>query len=203
MAKIVDKEAKRQKILLAALRVIAKKGLASTRMSDIAEAADVGKGTLYEYFRSKEEMMHEGFLLIFEKAEEVLARKLFKVTDPAEKIHVILVGFVEALEQFPLDFMEIMFDVWAEGVRSVKAKETTVFDMRRLYADYRNLLVSILTEGVHQGRFRKNLNPLLTASAILGSWDGLMLQWVLDHSVFNFKEAVETMYQAYMTGIRI
>jgi AcrR family transcriptional regulator len=201
MAKIVDKEAKRKKILLAALRVIAEKGLTGTRMSDIARAADVGKGTLYEYFRSKEEILHAGFLLIFEQGEEVLAQKLSKITDPPEKIHAILTGFVEALDSFPVDFMQIMFDVWAEGVRSVKAKETTIFDMRKLYAEYRGLLASILVEGMRKGIFRNDLQPDIIASGILGSWDGLMLQWVLDHSVFDFKKAVEAMYTAYMKGI--
>ncbi len=202
MAKIVDKAAKKKQILLAALRVIAEKGLTETRMADIARAANVGKGTLYEYFRSKEEIMHEGFLLIFQQGEEVLAKKLAKITDPAEKIRAILIGFVEALQEFPPDFMQIMFDVWAEGVRSAKAKETTIFDMRKLYAEYRGLVASILVEGVHQGKFRRDLNPELVASAILGSWDGLMLQWVLDHSVFDFKEAVEVMIQTYLEGIR-
>ena len=201
MAKIVDKAAKKKQLLLAALRVIAEKGLTETRMADIARAANVGKGTLYEYFRSKEEIMHEGFLLIFQQGEEVLAKKLAKITDPAEKIRAILIGFVEALQEFPPDFMQIMFDVWAEGVRSAKAKETTIFDMRKLYAEYRGLVASILVEGVHQGKFRRDLNPELVASAILGSWDGLMLQWVLDHSVFDFKEAVEVMIQTYLRGI--
>ena len=201
MAKIVDKAAKKKQLLLAALRVIAEKGLTETRMADIARAANVGKGTLYEYFRSKEEIMHEGFLLIFQQGEEVLGKKLAKITDPAEKIRAILIGFVEALQEFPPDFMQIMFDVWAEGVRSAKAKETTIFDMRKLYAEYRGLVASILVEGVHQGKFRRDLNPELVASAILGSWDGLMLQWVLDHSVFDFKEAVEVMIQTYLRGI--
>jgi len=201
MAKIVDKEAKRKKILLAALQVIAEKGLSATRMADIAKTADVGKGTLYEYFRNKEEMLHAGFLLIFEQGEEVLAQKLSQIHDPPGKIHAVLMGFVEALDSFPVDFMQVIFDVWAEGVRSVKTKETTIFDMRKLYAEYRGLMASILSEGMRQGIFRHDLQPEVVASGILGAWDGLMLQWVLDHSVFDFKKAVETLYTAFMQGI--
>ncbi|RMF59539.1 MAG: TetR/AcrR family transcriptional regulator, partial [Calditrichaeota bacterium] len=46
--KVVDKTAKRQEILDAALRVFARKGFKNTKMIDIAEEARIGKGTIYE-----------------------------------------------------------------------------------------------------------------------------------------------------------
>ncbi len=201
MAKIVDKEAKRKKILLAALRVIAEKGLVNTRMSDIAKAADVGKGTLYEYFRSKEEVMHEGFLLIFGEINSVYAQALPAATDPVEKIRAMLNGFSKAMSAFPSDFMQVMFDVWAEAVRSASGKQSNLVDMKQFYTEYRGLLTSILSEGIEQGRFRQDLNPSLVASCMLGSVDGLMLQWVMDHTAFDFDQALQTLFDSYMQGL--
>ena len=54
MPKIVDKKKKREKILETAITVFAKRGIANTKITDIAEAAQVGKGTIYEYFHSKD-----------------------------------------------------------------------------------------------------------------------------------------------------
>ena len=54
--KIVDKEAKKTQIIIAATQVFSKLGVAKTKMIDIAQAAGIGKGTIYEYFRSKEEI---------------------------------------------------------------------------------------------------------------------------------------------------
>ena len=59
--KIIDKEAKKAEILQAAMQVFSRKGVAKTRMADIAVAAGIGKGTIYEYFRSKEEIFAAAF----------------------------------------------------------------------------------------------------------------------------------------------
>ena len=56
MPKIVDKEAKKLDIVHAALKEFARRGVANTKMADIATAAGIGKGTIYEYFKDKNEM---------------------------------------------------------------------------------------------------------------------------------------------------
>ncbi len=61
MPKIVDKEAKRKKILEASMRVFAKKGVENTKMKDIAKSAGIGKGTIYEYFNSRDEILQKSF----------------------------------------------------------------------------------------------------------------------------------------------
>lgn len=65
MPKIVDKAAKRQEILQAAISVFVEKGYHGAKMADIAVAAGMGKGTLYEYFPTKESLPKEIFNLFF------------------------------------------------------------------------------------------------------------------------------------------
>ncbi|MEL6333450.1 MAG: helix-turn-helix domain-containing protein, partial [Cyanobacteria bacterium J06626_26] len=65
MPKIVDKAAKRQEILEAAIAVFLEKGYHGAKMADIAVAAGMGKGTLYEYFPTKEALPKEIFNLFF------------------------------------------------------------------------------------------------------------------------------------------
>ena len=88
MPKIVDKAAKKNEILLAAMRLFAEKGVVNSKMADIAIAAGIGKGTIYEYFRSKEEIFGEAFSTIHRQAG-VLAGNYswhFHVLSPLESI---------------------------------------------------------------------------------------------------------------------
>ena len=61
MPRIVDKKEKAARIGSAAIAVFRKRGYHATRMMDIAEAAGIGKGTLYEYFRNKDEIFRFEF----------------------------------------------------------------------------------------------------------------------------------------------
>ena len=73
MPKIVDKAAKRQEILAAAIAVFGEKGYHAAKMADIAVAAGMGKGTLYEYFPTKEALPKEIFNLFFAGLDTQLA----------------------------------------------------------------------------------------------------------------------------------
>ena len=83
---IVDKKEKRAKILNAAIRVFSKKGRTVTKISDIAEEAGIGKGTIYEYFRSKDEVFSATFNYFMDKQEEVITQRLSSINDPLEKL---------------------------------------------------------------------------------------------------------------------
>ena len=69
-ALIVDKTKKSEEIILAALKVFAEKGLSNSTIKEIAETAGIGKGTIYEYFKDKNEIIHNSFFY-FQKFFEV------------------------------------------------------------------------------------------------------------------------------------
>ncbi len=63
----IDKDEKKIKILKAAMDVFAEKGFHTARMADVAEIAEIGKGTIYEYFRSKEDLFMELFTFVMKE----------------------------------------------------------------------------------------------------------------------------------------
>ena len=85
MPRSIDKQAKKQDIIKAAMKVFAQKGFANTKMADVAEMANIGKGTIYEYFKSKEEIFEFVFSHFMESMETSVARAIFKITDPVKK----------------------------------------------------------------------------------------------------------------------
>ena len=173
--RIVNKDEKKRQIVDAAMKVFAKNGLYNAKMIDIAEAAGIGKGTIYEYFKSKEDIFLEAFNYFMKEMEAQMGVRLFRLTDPSEKLIAIIEVFFDSFETFH-ESTYIMFDFWAEGIRKRDARMEEL--LKNVYYEYRQFLSSILDEGKAKGVFR-DLNSHMVASSIVGAMDGLILQWII------------------------
>ena len=114
--KIVDKEQKRREIIQAAFKVFARQGVFNFKMIDIAEKAGIGKGTLYEYFSSKEELISGCFNLHMEYFEQMLKGKIESLSKPKEKLKAI----IELTFEYFISHRSIlstMFDFWALSIQ--------------------------------------------------------------------------------------
>jgi len=199
MPRIIDKKEKREKILEAAICVFAKKGTAKTKTADIAEAAQIGKGTIYEYFKSKDEIMMAAFYYVIKKAEDVVALRLSKITDPWEKFVTYLRVWKEILQSEFKDYMEIMLDFWAEGIR--RKEKAATFSLKKIYDENRDLLKSILDECVNQDKIYP-VNTHVVSSLILGALDGLMLQWIIEPGILDIEESLTEMETLILRGLK-
>jgi len=199
MPRIVDKKEKREKILEAAISVFAKKGTAKTKTADIAEAAQIGKGTIYEYFKSKDEIMMAAFLYVIKKAEDVVALRLSKITDPLEKFVTYLRVWKEILQSEFKDYMEIMLDFWAEGIR--RKEKAATFSLKKIYDENRDMLKSILDECMSQDKIYP-VNTHVVSSLILGALDGLMLQWIIEPGILDIEESLTEMETLILRGLK-
>ena len=200
MPKIIDKQAKKQDIIEAAMKVFAQKGFANTKMADVAEAANIGKGTIYEYFKSKDEIFEFVFNHFMESMETSVAKAIFKITDPVEKLKAIFTSMIDFFEGETAEFMEIMLDFWAEAVRKKDEKELGIVKLEKIYEDFRKIFKSILDEGIRLGKL-KSVDTYYTASLMLGAMDGLMIQWILNKNVFDVKKATEHSMNVFLTGL--
>ncbi len=199
MPKIIDKKEKKAKILEASIRVFAKKGISNTKMADIAEAADIGKGTIYEYFQSKDEIFEASFRFFLDGVENTFSRKLLGVADPLEKLSAYICAWADVLGSEYLDYVEIILDFWAEGIRT-KGKFATV-DLLEFYAESRALLKGLLDECIEEKKI-KPVDTVVVASVIIGTLDGLIIQWVMDRNVFDIKTAVHTLAKVIIEGLK-
>ena len=199
MPKIIDKKEKRAKILEASIHIFAKKGLSNTKMADIAEAANIGKGTVYEYFRSKGDILEASFRHFLEGVEKVFSGKLAGVADPLEKLTAYILAWADVLESEYMEYVEIILDFWAEGIRT-KGKFAMV-DLPEYYGDSRKLVQSILDECIKEKKIRP-VDTLIVASIILGCLDGLIIQWVIDRNIFDMKKSVCTLAEVIIEGLK-
>jgi AcrR family transcriptional regulator len=199
MPKKIDKEEKKANILEASIKVFAKKGVAKTKISDIAEAADIGKGTIYEYFRSKDEIFVASFHFFLEKVDSVISRRLNRISDPLEKILAYSSAWAEICEGNNLEYATIVLDFWAESIRN--NREAIALNLVKVYDENRKIVKSLLEDCITKDK-TSLVDTKIAASILIGSLEGLFIQWILDRSAFDYKEAVKLSTKIIIDGLK-
>lgn len=181
MPKIVDKEAKRAEITMAAIGVFASKGFNGASMVDIAAAAGVSKGSVYDYFKNKEDLFYAAFTFF---QNEVIAGCMTAVAMEGsvhDKLNaffnVCLCQLQEHIEMFPLTL-----EIWAAASTGA-ARERFSQVMENLYQEFRTLVSELIKVGVANGEFRADCDAQGIAAWLVGGLDGLMLQYWFDQSL--------------------
>ena len=199
MPKIVDKKEKRSRILETAIRVFAQKGVNNTKIADIAQAAGIGKGTVYEYYHSKEEIIYASFRHFMGSMSAVIGRRLLHLRDPLDKLLAYFAAWGEIVDSEFIGYIEVVLDFWAEGIRREKTAMT--INLAEMYAEYRATVEGLLDECVSAGRIGP-VDTRITASILLGTMDGLLVQWIADRDVFDIKQAIELLPRILIEGLK-
>ncbi|MCP4214889.1 MAG: TetR/AcrR family transcriptional regulator [bacterium] len=199
--KVVDRQEKKEQILQAALQVFRKNGFAGATISDIATAAGIGKGTVYEYFSTKDEIINQSFSF-FVRSFTAGFQAVLELELPAkERLLLIMGGFSEILETDSMELVELMFDFWSESIREHEPKGFIFKEMRLFYETYRGIFVDLILAGMTEGDFTKNINPRSVASMLIGMLDGLLVQWVLDKESVDYRDIINTAVTVLLDGI--
>ncbi len=201
MPKIVDKEAKKMEILHAAMQVFAQKGVVKTKIIDIATTAGVGKGTIYEYFRSKEEIFTSAYTYFCQTMESMVQEALSKEDDPLKQLELILTISLDAFRHIGEEFADIMMEFWAEGIRNKNLEILDAINLKGVYSNYRKMIQQILKKGIEKGMFNP-MDTKLTASILIGALDGIMLQWIMDRKAINLRKVPAVILDGFIEGIR-
>ena len=191
---VIDKNAKKQEILNAALSAFAQNGVKNTKMADIAKVAGIGKGTIYEYFRSKDAVLAGAFEFFLEKIGGESEAFAHNVPDPEAQLCAFIQGAFDAATR-NAELMKLMFDIWAESIR-----EGTELDIKGMYERYRAVIRTILEAGIASKQFRP-VDSQLTAATLIAAMDGLMLQWVMDEAAFDLQGMSLNLTDTFLHGI--
>ncbi|HDQ13599.1 MAG TPA: TetR/AcrR family transcriptional regulator [Sediminispirochaeta sp.] len=170
--KKVDTLRKRRELAAAALRVFIKKSYRETRIQDIADEAGVGKGTIYEYFRDKAEILHE----IFEQEFQQLLVEDHEELPPLQALLAnIRRSFASAKPQRELT--QLWFEVWSSKV--IDPEHPINAKMRKLFDDLAVLYRRYIEQGQSKGEIRTGLDADSTARMIVSALDGIILHVIL------------------------
>jgi TetR/AcrR family fatty acid metabolism transcriptional regulator len=172
-ARIVDKDAKKTAIQKAALKVFARTGLNKFKMAEIAVEAGVGKGTLYEYFPSKEHLIMGSITQFMTDFETFVASEIEAAKDPVEKIEKL----IESSVHFCLvnqDRVDAVFDLYSAGIPRTGGGPALI-DLGPRYKELIRYVAAIIEDGIEQGAF-KPVDSEFVASMIMAMLDGLFFQ---------------------------
>jgi AcrR family transcriptional regulator len=164
---------KRRQILDAAIRVFARQGFHSTRVSDIADEAGVAYGLVYHYFSSKEEVLNE---LFTERWSLLLA-----AIDEADRVGETPRAKLEAVAGFIVDSYrhdpELMKVIIVEVTRAANSfGQTHLPEIRRAYES----IAKIVAEGQEEGAFRRDIDPDFASMSFYGAIEQLLSGWIFD-----------------------
>jgi len=172
-----DRAARQSAIVDAALEVFARRGFNAATIDEIARHAELAKGTVYQYFASKDDLFFAVFRRVVERMlDEARARAAETHPSAAARLRALVAGAVEmdaeARRLFPL-----MFEFWAasaSGSSDLRGRVARMF--RDLYADFGVEVAETIREGVAAGDFDASLDVGAVTAVLIGSIDGLWLQ---------------------------
>lgn len=163
---------KRERILRAAVRVFAQNGFFATRVSDVAKAAGVADGTIYLYFRSKEEVLVSLFEDRVGRLLAFMDRELPKLATASERLRAVIDMQLGLLEEEP-EMAEIITVILRQSTQLLKEFAAPKF------IAYVDAIARIVVEGQSEGVFRTDVSPHVAARIVFGALDGITLTWAL------------------------
>ena len=185
---------KREAILRAATRVFARNGYFNSKVADIASAAGVADGTVYLYFKSKEEILHSIFDRSVDTAVADAREQLNKLKDPGEKLRRIAWLHLERLGA-DRD-LAVVFQVELRG--STKFMEE--FSAAG-FAEYLGLIRSTFEEGQRAGVFRKELNAKVMAKILFGALDEMATNWIISKRRYKLAPMADQVLDIFLNGV--
>ena len=190
----IKKMEKKQRIQDAAIRVMARKGYYGTTVAEIARAANVADGTLYLYFKNKDDLLIGIFDEIMDRFISEGLRMIQEKTNPVEgikevvRMHLTNMGADEDLACiFQIEFRH--------NVRIMK-----MFSQTKL-REYFNVLERLIREAQDQGLIRSEINPWITAKIIFGAVDEMATNWVLRTREYDLGKMAEPVIDIVLKGV--
>ena len=185
---------KREAILRAAIKVFAQKGYFNSKVADIAAEAGIADGTVYLYFKSKDEILHSIFDRAMAEFIEEGRREIAEVEDPSEKLRRIArlhLGRLGADRD-----MAIVFQIELRG--STKFMEE--FSAAG-FAEYLDVIRQIIVEGQKSGVFRKDLKPVICAKILYGALDEMVTNWILSKKDYALAPLADEVLKMFFGGV--
>jgi AcrR family transcriptional regulator len=198
LPKIVNKTEKKNKLILSAIPVFAKYTFRDAKMNDVAISADVGKGTLYEYFTSKDELFLEIFKTWFSTLEAQIQDIIGINDNPVDQITMFYEQYFATIEKYA-DTYYIYFDFWTEMVRNPQINNQEIKDV---YQSLRFLFAGILEEGIQLQVF-KSVDVQKKSIQLLSMVDGLLLQWLMDRDAFSLREIGNDTIKIFLNALML
>ncbi len=179
----------------AATRVFANKGFYNSTIADVAKVAEVAEGTIYLYFKNKDDLLisiFEGSMDFF--IQQVTA-EIATVGNPEDKLKRFINLHLKLVQENP-DLAQVLQIELRQSTKFMKEYEGGKF------GDYLNVVRNILEEGRDQGIFRQDIDPRILRRTIFGAVDEMALDWLLmPKKKYSLEACAEQLSALFLKGI--
>ena len=185
---------KREAILRAATKVFARKGFFNSKVSDIAAAAGIADGTVYLYFKSKDEILHS----IFDRAMADFItegkRELETIDEPVDRLRRVAELHLERLGT-DRD-LAIVFQVELRGSTKFMQEFSAAG-----FAEYLDIIKRTIEDGQRAGQFRSDVKPITCAKILYGALDEMVTNWILSPRAYPLAPMAGEVIKIFLGGM--
>ncbi len=185
---------KREAILRAAIKVFAGKGYFNSKVADIAKEAGIADGTVYLYFKSKDDILRSFFDRAMSDFISEGRKELAELAGAEEKLRRIAQLHLERLGA-DRD-LAIVFQVELRG----STKFMQEFSAKG-FADYLDIIRATIAEGQKEGVFRKDLKPIVVAKMLYGALDEMVTNWILSSKSYPLEPMADEVLKVFFGGL--
>ncbi|MDW7675867.1 MAG: TetR/AcrR family transcriptional regulator [Bacillota bacterium] len=184
---------KRIQIIEAATVVFSQKGFYKAKVEEIAEAAMVGKGTVYEYFKSKQDLFQQMLIFISQKYEQAVKEQVQQVDSFSDKLRVLIEANFNFSEEYKNMAKILLIDAppMSEELHQI-IQQSKRQNLQRLAA--------LIDEAINKGQARR-VNSYLAAQVILGALAVSGGQVMFEDEFTSSKESVTELVDIILNGI--
>jgi TetR/AcrR family transcriptional regulator, fatty acid metabolism regulator protein len=194
LAERADKADKRDAILRAAIETFAARGFFHAQVADVARSAGVAAGTVYLYFRGKDDLLISIFERTMREAIAAGRESLAARATPRERLREIARLHLERLGR----------DRHLAVVFQVELRQSTKF-MERFSAtylrQYLGIIRDVIAEGQAKGEFRRQINPTLAAKMLFGALDEMATNWILSRRKYSLAAQADSVVDLFVGGL--
>ncbi len=186
---------KHQKILDAAISVIAENGFFNSRISDIAARAGVADGTVYLYFKNKEELLMAAINRAFSSFMQKARAEVAGISDPRERLR--------RLAHLHLSSLGANRDMAVVFQMELRQSVKFVADFsHHLLVEYFAMIREAVREGQHAGIFRSGISDKIVANVFFGALDEMVTTWVLSEHDYPLAGATDAVMDMILNGLQ-
>ena len=187
---------KHEAILRAAIKVFARKGYFNSKVADIASEAKIADGTVYLYFKSKEEILHSIFNRMMTEFISEGKKEVAEIEEADKKIKRIAELHLEKLGS-DRD-IAIVFQVQLRGSTKFMREFSAAG-----FAQYLDIIKSAFEEGQKQGIFRKDVNATVCAKILYGGLDEMVTNWILSKKKYDLAPLANEVLKVFFGGVSV
>jgi len=183
MAIIVDKVQKRQDIALACKDIFVQKGIKDLSVSQLAKAAGIGKGTIYDYFSNKEDIVFEIINILMKKYKMCLVQKIEEASSTRQKMKLFSSIFYHE-DEFELR------SIYKEFISiSLSSPNKDMIEFQSSYAkDYYEWFVKVLSDGENSGELKAGSQDFARALFVVAK--GMFITGICTNTIEDTKAEI-------------